>query len=48
LNVRTGKLLWKVNLREEIIAGPMSYRVDGKQYVAIAAGNGLFVFGLHD
>jgi hypothetical protein len=24
----------------------MSYAVDGAQYVAVAAGNGLFVFGL--
>jgi hypothetical protein len=26
----------------------MSYQVDGKQYVSVAAGNGLFVFGLRD
>jgi hypothetical protein len=37
-----------VNLGGEIIAGPMSYQVDGKQYVSIAAGNGLFVFGPRD
>jgi hypothetical protein len=29
-------------------AAPMSYMVDGKQYVAIAAGNVLFTFGLRD
>jgi hypothetical protein len=29
-----------------IRASPMTYAVDGKQYVAAAAGNSLFVFGL--
>ncbi len=48
LDARTGKLLWKVNLGGEIIAGPITYQVDGKQYVSIAGGNSLFVFALHD
>jgi len=26
--------------------GPITYAVNGQQYVAVAAGNGLFVFGL--
>jgi hypothetical protein len=29
-----------------VIMNPITYAVHGKQYVAIAAGNGLFVFGL--
>jgi outer membrane protein assembly factor BamB len=48
LDARTGTLLWKVNLGGEIIAGPISYEVDGKQYVSIASGNGLFVFAPRD
>ena len=48
LDARSGALLWKQNLGGEIIAGPMSYQVDGKQYVSVAAGNGLFVFALRD
>jgi alcohol dehydrogenase (cytochrome c) len=48
LDARSGALLWKVNLGGEIIAGPMSYQVDGMQYVSIAAGNGLFVFAPRD
>jgi alcohol dehydrogenase (cytochrome c) len=48
LDARSGALLWKVNLGGEIVAGPMSYQVDVKQYVAIAAGNGLFVFAPRD
>ena len=48
LDARTGALLWKVNLGGEIIAGPISYQVDGKQYISIASGNGLFVFAPRD
>jgi alcohol dehydrogenase (cytochrome c) len=48
LDARTGALLWKMNLGGEIVAGPISYQVDGKQYVSIASGNGLFVFALRD
>jgi glucose dehydrogenase len=29
-----------------VAAGPMTYAVDGKQYVAIMAGGSLYSFGL--
>ena len=48
LNADSGSLLWKANLGGEIVAAPMTYRVDGKQYVVIAAGNSLFAFALRD
>ena len=48
LDARTGALLWKINLGGEVVAGPITYQVEGKQYVAIAAGNGLFVFSPRD
>jgi alcohol dehydrogenase (cytochrome c) len=48
LDARTGALLWKMNLGGEIIAGPISYQVDGKQYISIASGNSLFVFATRD
>ena len=48
LDARTGTLLWKTTLGGQIAAGPMTYQVDGKQYVAIAAGHSLFVFGLRE
>ena len=48
LDAKTGTLLWKQNLGGEIIAGPISYLVDGKQYVSIASGNGLFTFALRE
>jgi len=46
LNARDGELLWKTSVGGQVSAGPMSYSVDGKQYVAISAGNSLFVYGL--
>jgi alcohol dehydrogenase (cytochrome c) len=46
LDARNGELLWKANLGGFIAAGPMSYAVNGKQYIAINAGNSLFVYAL--
>jgi alcohol dehydrogenase (cytochrome c) len=48
LNANSGALLWKVNLGGEIVAGPMTYMVNGKQYVVVPAGNALFAFGLRE
>jgi alcohol dehydrogenase (cytochrome c) len=44
LDAKTGELLWKEAVGGQVNAGPMSYAVNGKQYVAIAAGNALFTF----
>lgn len=46
LDDRTGELLWQVNLGAIIGSGPMTYSIDGHQYVAVCAGNSLYVFGL--
>lgn len=46
LDARDGKLLWKVAAGAEIAMGPMTYSVNGKQYVAFSAGSSLFVYGL--
>jgi alcohol dehydrogenase (cytochrome c) len=46
LDARTGALLWKASVGGQVSSGPMTYSVGGKQYVAIAAGNSLFVYGL--
>jgi len=46
LNARTGELLWKASLGGQINNAAMSYSVNGKQYVAIAAGTSLFTFAL--
>ena len=46
LDARTGELLWRESLGGQINAGAMSYAVNGRQYVAIAAGSALFSFAL--
>jgi alcohol dehydrogenase (cytochrome c) len=48
LDARTGALLWKAALGGPIVSGPMTYQVDGKQFIATAAGHSLFVFALRD
>ena len=46
VDARTGQPLWHFVTGQGIHASPMSYEVNGKQYVAIAAGNDLFTFAL--
>ena len=46
LDARTGKLLWRATTGGQMAAAPITYEVDGKQYVAMCAGHALFVFGL--
>jgi alcohol dehydrogenase (cytochrome c) len=46
LDARNGTLLWKIQLGGPVQNGPMTYSVNGKQYVAVSASNSLFVFGL--
>jgi alcohol dehydrogenase (cytochrome c) len=49
LDARTGELLWKSNLGSmQIYAAPITYSVDGKQYVSVAAGNILIAYALRD
>ena len=38
IDAKTGKVLWSKNLGSGIGAGPVTYSVDGKQYVAIVIG----------
>jgi alcohol dehydrogenase (cytochrome c) len=46
MDARNGELLWKTAVGGQVSSGPMSYAVSGKQYVAVSAGNSLFVYGL--
>jgi glucose dehydrogenase len=48
LDARNGKLLWRTRLGGTVQSGPMSYAVDGRQHVAVAAGHSLFAFSLKD
>ena len=48
LDARTGALLWKASLGAQIVSGPITYEVDGKQYVTAISGLSLCVFGLRE
>ncbi|WP_304236666.1 PQQ-dependent dehydrogenase, methanol/ethanol family [Jiulongibacter sediminis] len=40
LDPETGEVLWQVNLQSGILGSPVSYSLDGEQYVSIAVGWG--------
>lgn len=46
LDAKTGKPLWHVPLSARWHSSPMTYAVDGKQYVAVAVNSGIVAFGL--
>lgn len=46
LDARSGAILWRATVGGVVISGPMTYSVDGRQYVAVAAGNSLFSYAL--
>jgi alcohol dehydrogenase (cytochrome c) len=46
LDAANGKFLWHYQAGERIRSSPISYAVDGKQYIAITAGSVLFSFAL--
>ncbi len=46
LDARTGQLLWQRTLPDAVQAGPISFSVGDKQYVAVNAGNTLFAYAL--
>jgi alcohol dehydrogenase (cytochrome c) len=46
VEAQTGRSLWQFNTGQGIHASPMSYAVDGVQYVAIAAGSDIISFSL--
>ncbi len=48
LDARSGALLWRFTVGGPVQAGPMTYAVAGRQYVAVAAGNSLFAFALRE
>ena len=46
LDARNGSQLWDAELGGQIVAGAISYEIDGVQYVAVAAGRSIFAFRL--
>ena len=46
LDARTGKALWRFYAGGTVIAPPISYSLNGRQYIAVAAGQTMITFGL--
>lgn len=42
----SGEELWRMNLGARVRGSPVSFAIDGKQYIAVAAGSSVFVFQL--
>ena len=43
---RDGKTLWRVPLNATMKTSPMTYEVDGEQFVTLAAGSNIMTFAL--
>ena len=48
LDAVSGEELWHIAVGSQVHSASMTFAVDGKQYVSIAAGNVVFTFGLRD
>ena len=48
LDAKTGKELWKANLGGSIVMAPITYRIDGQQYVSVISGHTLVTFALRN
>jgi PQQ-dependent dehydrogenase (methanol/ethanol family) len=46
LDARSGKSLWHYQTGGNMAAPPMSFAVDGRQYVAVASGDSIYCFAL--
>ena len=46
LNAVSGVPLWRFELNTKWHASPMTYAIDGKQYIAIAAGSNIVTFAV--
>jgi len=48
LDAKSGALLWKASLGGQVVAAPITFEVDGRQYVSVVAGHTLVTFGLRE
>jgi alcohol dehydrogenase (cytochrome c) len=46
IDAADGKRLWQFDTNQNWRAGPMTYAVDGNQYIAVAGGSNIFAFSL--
>ncbi|MEZ5362819.1 MAG: PQQ-binding-like beta-propeller repeat protein [Bryobacterales bacterium] len=47
VNATTGEPLWHANLGAGVSNAPISYALDGTQYVVVGAGDLVFAFAMH-
>lgn len=45
-DAKEGKLLWKLNTGNRLVTAPITYRIDGRQYVTMPSGSALLTFAL--
>jgi alcohol dehydrogenase (cytochrome c) len=48
IDARSGEVLWKANLGGQIVMAPVTYQVEGRQYVSVISGHTLVTFALGD
>ena len=48
LDARDGRPLWHAGLNATISNGPITYELDGRQYVVVAANDTLWAFVLNE
>jgi alcohol dehydrogenase (cytochrome c) len=48
LDAKTGKELWKASLGGSIVNAPITFQIDGKQYVSTISGHTLVTFALRE
>jgi alcohol dehydrogenase (cytochrome c) len=46
LDATTGTVLWRAMIGGQIAAGPITYAIDGQQFVSVPAGNAVFTYSL--
>ena len=46
LDAKSGKALWSFQAGADITSSPMSYAVDGRQFVAVSSAGALYSFAL--
>jgi alcohol dehydrogenase (cytochrome c) len=47
-DAKTGKNLWKLNTGNRLVSAPITYMVNGKQYVTMPSGGAILTFALPD
>ena len=46
LDAETGATLWEVRTPTSSMATPMTYEIDGRQFVVIASGGHMWLYGM--